>query len=218
MRRLSSFLAGVFLALVLAQCAPLALLVFDSRIAQPGRLPDGWRIKVVHGNPEASVINDGQSVVLHLKSRASSYSLEHAEDVDPAKLPYLTWKWKVADLPRGGDLRNASTDDQAAQLIVAFADRRILDYVWDSTAPVNTVQNVSGIPFIHVFAFVCQSGPRDLNRWIPETRNIEADYERVFGHKPSQHVKGVRIQINSQHTGTSAESYFSDVAFRNAVN
>jgi hypothetical protein len=27
-------------------------------------------------------------------------------------------------------------------------------------------------------------------------------------------VKGLRIQINSQHTGTMAESYFGDVAFR----
>ncbi len=218
MRRLLSFSAGVFLAFFLARSASLALLVFDSRIAQPGHLPDGWRIKVVHGNPDASVIHDGQGGVLHLKSRSSSYSIEHALDVDPAQFPYLTWKWKVTDLPRGGDLRNTSTDDQAAQLIVAFADRRILDYIWDSTAPVNTVQSVSVIPFVHVFAFVCHSGPADLNRWIPEVRNVSADYERVFGHKPTQRVKGIRIQINSQHTGTSAESYFSDVAFRNTVN
>ena len=218
MRRLLFVCVGFFLALFLARSAPLALLVFDSRIVQPGRLPDGWRIKVVHGNPDASVIHDAQGGVLHLKSRSSSYSIEHAEDVDPAQFPYLTWKWKVTELPRGGDLRNASTDDQAAQLIVAFADRRILDYIWDSTAPANTVQSVSVIPFVHVFAFVCRSGPADLNRWIPEVRNVSADYEQVFGHKPAQHVKGIRIQINSQHTGTFAESYFSDVAFRNAVN
>ena len=29
-------------------------------------------------------------------------------------------------------------------------------------------------------------------------------------------VSGVRLQINSQHTGTSAESYFADVAFERA--
>ena len=28
-------------------------------------------------------------------------------------------------------------------------------------------------------------------------------------------VSGVRLQTNSQHTGTSAESFFADVAFRN---
>jgi hypothetical protein len=28
-------------------------------------------------------------------------------------------------------------------------------------------------------------------------------------------VNGLRLQINSQHTGSTAESYFGEVAFRN---
>jgi len=40
-----------------------------------------------------------------------------------------------------------------------------------------------------------------------------ADYERAFG-RPAPRVKGLRLQINSQHTGTFAESYFGEVAFR----
>jgi hypothetical protein len=171
-------------------------------------------MKVVHGTPEADVVAEGLLHPLRLKSRSSSYSLERGVDVDTSQFPYLTWNWKVTDLPRGGDLRSNSTDDQAAQLIVAFSDRHILDYIWDSTAPKDTVQSASPVPFVHVFAFVCRSGPADLNRWISETRNISDDFQRVFGHRPTQHVKGIRLQINSQHTGTSAESYFGDVAFR----
>ena len=53
----------------------------------------------------------------------------------------------------------------------------------------------------------------DANRWVAESRNVAADYERAFG-KPAPHVKGLRLQINSQHTGTVAESYFGEVAFR----
>ena len=34
--------------------------------------------------------------------------------------------------------------------------------------------------------------------------------------KPAPRVKGLRLQINSQHTGTVAESYFGEVAFRSA--
>jgi hypothetical protein len=216
LRRFAFVLAGFFLALLLLKAAPLVFLVFDAKVAQPGRLPDGWRVKVVRGTPEASVISDTQGHVLHLKSRSSSYSLERGVDVDPAQFPYLTWDWKVTDLPRGGDLRKSSTDDQAAQLIVAFSDRRILNYIWDSSAPKDTVESASPLPFVHVFAFVCRSGPADLNRWMTEVRNVAGDFERVFGRRPTQHIKGIRIQINSQHTGTSAESYFGDVAFRNA--
>jgi hypothetical protein len=216
LRRVLFAVIGIFLVFLFVKSAPLALFVFDTKVAHPGRLPDGWRVKVVAGTPEASIVNDGQAGVLHLKSRSSSYSLERGVEVDPAQYPYLSWKWKVTDLPRGGDLRSSSTDDQAAQIIVAFSDRHILDYIWDSTAPKDTVQSVSVIPFIHVFAFVCRSGPAQLNQWITETRNVSDDFERVFGHKPTQRVKGIRIQINSQHTGTSAESFFGDISFRNS--
>ena len=68
------------------------------------------------------------------------------------------------------------------------------------------------IPLVHIFAVVCQSGAAEANRWIAEKHNIAADYERAFG-KAVPRVKGVRLQINSQHTGTVAESYFGEVAF-----
>ena len=121
----------------------------------------------------------------------------------------------MAQLPPSGDFRRAATDDQAAQVLVAFGDRRILSYIWDSTAPKGTVQNASFIPFVHVFDVVCESGAADANRWIAENRNVAADYQRAYG-KPAARVKGLRIQINSQHTGATAESYFGEVAFRSA--
>ncbi len=199
-----------------ASTAPLALFLFDTKAARPGRLPDGWRVKVTRGTPDLMVVNDPQGSVLHLKSRAASFALERGVDVDSSQLPYLSWRWKVTNLPPGGDFRHATTDDQAAQVLVAFADRRILTYIWDSTAPKGTVQSATSIPLVHVFAFVCRSGAAEANQWLVETRNIAADYERAFGRPPKDHVKGVRLQINSQHTGTSAESYFGDVAFRSS--
>jgi hypothetical protein len=133
--------------------------------------------------------------------------------VDTAQLPYLRWRWKVTKLPEGGDFRHASTDDQAAQVLVAFADRRVLTYLWDSTAPQGAMQNASAIPLVHIYAIVCRSGGVEINRWMEESRNLAQDYERAYG-RTAPRVKGIRLQINSQHTGTSAESYFGDVSFR----
>jgi hypothetical protein len=45
---------------------------------------------------------------------------------------------------------------------------------------------------------------------------VAADYARAYG-KPAPRVRGLRIQINSQHTGTVAESYFGEVAFRSTL-
>jgi Protein of unknown function (DUF3047) len=137
-------------------------------------------------------------------------------DVDPAQMPFLNWSWKVTQLPAGGDFRHASTDDQAAQVLVAFADRHVVSYIWDSSAPKGAIDNASFVPFVHVFDFVCESGASDLNRWLAESRNVAADYLRAYG-KAAPRVKGLRIQINSQHTGTVAESYFGDVTFRSAL-
>jgi hypothetical protein len=204
---------GLFSVCVCLPASPLALIVLSSTGWDAGSVPAGWRVKIHHGRPEISACQDDDAACVHLKSVKSSFALEHGVDIDPAEMPYLTWRWKVSQLPAGGDFRRAATDDQAAQVLVAFADRRILTYIWDTTAPKGTIENAGSFPILRVFAVVCQSGTAALNRWIAESRNVTADYQRAYG-RPAPHVKGVRLQINSQHTGSSAESYFAEVAFR----
>ena len=172
-----------------------------------------WQVKVNHGRPEFSVCQDNSFPCLHLRSVAASFGLEHKVDVHPTQMPYLSWRWKVTQLPAGGDFRHSTTDDQAAQILVAFEDDRVLTYLWDSNAPRGTVAPAPSFPLVHIFAVVCESGAADANRWISETRNVAVDFERAFG-RPAPRVKGLRLQINSQHTGTVAESYFGEVAFR----
>lgn len=190
----------------------MSLAVLNTMAVRPGQLPDGWMLKVSRGAPSVATVEETAGLVLRLRSQKSSFGLERAVDVDPAQLPYLAWKWKVSELPAGADFRRATTDDQAAQVLVAFTDRRILTYIWDTTAPQGAMQSASSIPLVHIWAFVCRSGSSELNRWLSESRNVAEDYQKAYG-RPAPRVKGIRLQINSQHTGTSAESYFGDVAF-----
>ena len=206
------FVCTVFFIVFQARTSQLAFIVLNTANWGAGRLPSDWQIKVNHGKPEISVCG-GSDSCLHLRSVKSSFALEHGVDVNPAEMPYLTWRWKVSQLPAGGDFRHMSTDDQAAQVLVGFSDRRVISYIWDSTAPKGSAQSATGLPLLHVFAMVCESGGGAVNQWIGESRNVAADYERAYG-KPAPRVKGLRIQINSQHTGTTAESYFGEVAFR----
>lgn len=217
MKRVLPLSLLLVLALVLpGRSSQLAIIVLNTLSWGGGQLPPDWQIKVVHGKPDVSVCKDGTASCLHLKSAKSSFGLEHGVDVNPQETRYLTWRWKVTQLPVGGDFRHVTTDDQAAQLLVAFADRRILTYIWDTTAPKGTAESASSIPLVHIYAVVCESGVGDANRWITETRDVAADFQRAYG-RPAPQVKGLRIQINSQHTGTSAESYFGEVAFRSTV-
>jgi hypothetical protein len=193
----------------------MALVVLNTFDWQPGRLPDGWQLKINYGKPEIATVTEGKDHYLDLKSHDSSYGLERSVDVDPHDAPFLTWKWNVKQLPAGGDFRRSKTDDQAAQVLVAFADRHVLTYIWDSTAPVGIMESSSSIPLVHIYAVVCRSGSADLNRWLTESHNVAADFEKAYG-RPAPRVKGIRLQINTQHTGTAAESCFGQVSFTNA--
>jgi len=64
---------------------------------------------------------------------------------------------------------------------------------------------------IDVFVVVCESGPSEMNRWMDESRNVAADYERAFK-KPAPPIKLLRLQINTQHTSSDAKSWFGEVA------
>ena len=212
MKTTISGLFAVVLSVCLARTEQISTIVLPE-IRQTGGLPEGWQVKVNHGIPEISVVKEGRSTFLALKSHKSSYAVERGVDVDPTEYPMLHWRWKVTELPKGADFRRARTDDQAAQVLLAFADKRVLTYIWDSSAPKGTMQAASSIPLLHIFAVVCESGGAEANRWLTEARNVAQDYERAYGH-PAPHVRGLRLQINSQHTGTSAESWFGEVAFR----
>jgi hypothetical protein len=212
---LKNFAVAVFLSICAfqARTSPLAFIALNPSALSTGKLPSAWQIKVNHGKPDVTPCSDVGQPCVRLKSLKSSFGLERGVDIDPAQMPFLAWRWKVTQLPPAGDFREAAKDDQAAQVLVAFADRRVLTYIWDSTAPRETAQKASAIPLVHIFAVVCRSGAAETNRWIDEARNVAADYQRAFG-KAAPHVTGLRLQINSQHTGSTAESYFGEVEFR----
>ena len=195
-----------------AWSSPISLIVFNPERAGSDSGPEAWHIHVTKGTPDIARVPGEQFPELRLRSRKASFGLERNFDVNLKEFPYLNWRWKVTQLPDGGDFRSSLSDDQAAQVLVVFPDRRILTYLWDSSAPKGTAQPASYLPMVHIFAFVCRSGPAERNQWLAETRNLVDDFRKAFGFDPER-VKGLRLQINSQHTGTFAESYFGEVAF-----
>jgi hypothetical protein len=170
-------------------------------------VPQGWELLVKKGNAQLQLVPlvDGQA--LQLRSENASFALQKKVRLSLQNTPFLVWQWKVTHLPKGGDFRQRHTDDQAAQLIVAFSSTRFISYIWDSTVPRGTIGSAPAPPFRKILALVVQSGPQALNTWITERRNLVHDYTRLFGEAPKA-IRGVRIQINSQHTRSRAESYW----------
>jgi len=185
---------------------------FSSDIGNGGN-PSGWQLHEKIGKADYKVIQDSGISALRLRSEETSFAFQKALDVNPQLFPVLSWKWKVTKLPDGGDFRRSSADDQAAQIFLAFSNRKTIAYIWDTTAPEGSVDNASAIPFVSIKAIVVRSGPNDAGKWITETRNVWEDYRTLFGDEPPV-LAGIRIQINSQHTATSGESFFADLVFQ----
>jgi hypothetical protein len=176
-------------------------------------VPAGWELKEKSGKADFAIVLDGDVPAARFRSNNSSFSLQKEIRVDLKQYPVLAWKWKVTKLPAGGDFRKSKTDDQAAQLFVAFTKTKSIVYIWDTSAPQGLMEDTTPVPFMHVKVVVVRSGPADTGKWIAETRNVYEDYKKLFGDEPPA-VSGMRLQINSQHTETSAESYFADVTFK----
>ncbi len=188
----------------------------------PARLPFAgvpltWELKEFAGRAEVQVVRDEDRVVFHLASERTSYALYRDVALDVKEFPLLTWSWKVAKLPTGGDIRERTTDDQAGQVYVIFPrwpfpriNSDVVGYLWDSRAPVGL--RVTSPQATNVKLIVLQSGAARLGQWIREERNVYQDYLELFGKEPPR-VGQIAIMIDSNDTRSQAEAYVDDLMF-----
>jgi hypothetical protein len=188
----------------------------------PGRLPAegvprGWQLKEFAGQAAVEVVRNEGRVALHLRSDQASFAVHRDVVVDPKTFPYLTWSWKVTQLPAAGDVRDGARDDQAAQLYVVFprwpsprTASEVIGYVWDSRAPVGT--HVTHPKASNVRIVVVESGGSALDRWQRYERNVADDYLALFG-KPAPRLGKVAVMVDSNDTRAEAEAFVGDIFF-----
>ncbi len=178
-------------------------------------IPEGWNLeKNFGGQSKIAVLRENGGHVLYLRSVQDSFGLRKELSFDIKKFPFLQWRWKVTELPKGGDIRKKETDDQAGQIYVLFprfpvrVNTRSIGYIWDATAPAGSMG--TSTVYSRMKYVVLQSGPEKLGQWIHECRNVYEDYKKLFQEEPSA-GGGVLLYINSQYTKSSADCYFSSV-------
>jgi Protein of unknown function (DUF3047) len=213
-------LAGAF-AVVATAWAADGVVVEDWRSHPPGTrgIPGNWKGQS-WGQPtyDLEIVPDNGQPVLRLRSKDgnSTISRDFRVKVDLAETPILEWSWKVITIPTGGNGCQKSTDDQAAQVYVAWlrspesVRSRIIGYVWDSTAPAGTIcksQKTSIVTYV-----VVRSGSDELGKWITERRNVVEDFRRIYGEAPDN-PSALSLSIDSDDTRSSAESFIGPLVF-----
>ena len=185
-------------------------------------IPPGWRpYETIGGRPAYDftvVESDGRRALL-LKSHDDHSTIARELHVDLRATPILEWSWKAVQLPAGGDIRRKETSDLTAHIFViwprfpAMVRTRLIGYVWDAAAPVQTVEKSRKTGSVHFF--VLRSGAGELGRWLTERRNVLEDYRRIFGEDPED-PRALALSIDTNDTHSEAEALIGRIAFMSA--
>jgi len=177
-----------------------------------GRLPVGWETRGSSDRPVYSIREEaGGNRYLSAESQSSDVQVGVEIEGSARELPILSWRWRVRELPRGGDERDTRTMDSAASVYAVFGSRllpRILKYVWSTSAP-------SGATFNHpnsgrMVIIVVSNGSGSLGQWQSVSRDLVADYKKAFGTSPPNLI-GIGLKTDSDSTRTSAEADYDDL-------
>lgn len=195
----------------------------------PSGIPEGWILDKKTGKPFMKMKKEDNMFYLNLISSGdSSFGVRKEVRVDVKKFPILCWRWKVNRFPNGGDVRKASTDDQAVQVLVAFkatgfpaiTNTPVIGYIWDCEAPKGwsgRSQQFGGDKLRYI---VLRNRTDQAGQWYTERRNLYKDYKKLFGDikggEPQGLTTGLQIHINSQHTKSPADSEIGEIYLSDA--
>ncbi|MCP3968404.1 MAG: DUF3047 domain-containing protein [Lentisphaerae bacterium] len=184
-------------------------------------LPEGWAIKAtVIGTPETSfrVKADGKEksvLLVHADKATGGLMCNPSVKVDLSKTPILRWRWRVENLPKGGDSRKQKKDDQAIAIYVGANDwlrKKSLSYRYENETPKGSKGLASyGGGIIKVKWFCLRDKKSGTGKWYIEERNIAEDFKKAFGFIPKEFA--ISICANSQHTGSETKAMLDYIEF-----
>jgi hypothetical protein len=204
-------LAG--LAVATSQVVPLESFEEYPLLAFPGQ----WRVRgdVDQARLIYQVTEENGDRFLHAHADQQAIQIGIVHVCQPREFPLLRWRWRVTELPPGGDEHRKETHDSAAGVYVIFDNRifpRVIKYVWSATVPVGTrLQNPL---YWRAKIIVLRSGSSGLGEWRHETVNFYQDYRELFGAEPGQ-VQGIGLMTSSSFTKSVTVADYDDFLLLN---
>lgn len=174
---------------------------------------NGWESK--RNDPGRWEIAEGR---LHMVSDYDSVLIgtERGFPRDTKTWSKLSFKVRVAKVPKGTDLSRKSGDDAAFRVYVGF-DRgggifsppNTIAYTWTENVPAGKSTRSAYGKRLHYLSI--GMGPTGES-WVTVKRDMLADYRRLFPKDRSiPPIKAVLIKCDTNNTGGSAEAWLSDL-------
>lgn len=180
----------------------------------PASFPQQWQVR--GDEAEARIVyqvaEESGNHFLHARAEKKDIQIGLTHACQPKDFPLLRWRWRVDQLPPGGNEKDVKTNDSAAAVYVVFDNRlipRVIKYVWSSTLPVGT--QLDSPVYWRAKVIVLESGASGLKQWRQETANFYQDYKDLFGAEPGE-VQGIAVLTDSDSTASVAEADYDDFA------
>ena len=176
-----------------------------------GTFPEGWKARGGDGSKVYRVKADRESY-LEAKAISSAVTIAKKFEYDLKEYPFLSWHWRVLELPRGGDERYKKTGDSAAGIYVIFPGLIRPDnikYVWSASLPVSTTTKSPYNSKTKIVVLRNQSSP--LGTWVSEKVNAYEDYKRLFGREP-RHGQAIGLMSDSDDTESGAQAHYKGIS------
>lgn len=154
------------------------------------------------------------------KARHLNFPLRNRPNLNIYETPTLSWKWKVEELPEGGNEDDDDYNDTAASIYMVFDMGRIalfkkvpksIRYTWSST--LDEGKEMSKF-FGNQKIVVVESGTERTGKWVTFERNIVKDYRRLFGDDPPEKPLAILILSDGDNTGSRAIAGYDDIMLK----
>lgn len=226
--------AGVTLSRRALLGAGLAAAAFPG-VAQAALVPPGWQsfgFPFLRGNEFSGAPDD----VIEIRGVRASSVLVRPLNIDLARTPRLSWRWRVDAGPPATELAVRGADDRAIALIIGFAfdeanaseaerreyrrgrfwlgaraPGRTLHYIWGSGAARGSVirpARAQSARFV-----ILRPATEAAATWRLESVNVAEDYARVFGSPPPRAIQ-MAIASDGDDSRSTVRAAIGDFAWR----
>lgn len=226
------------LALLVTSAASAETLWVGRFSANDVSIPPPWRVERFDERvpPTRYGLRHWEGVdAIEAHANRSMALLARPLEIDLRKTPFLCWQWRIDSPIATADMTRKSGDDYAARVYLSFAlptdqlglatraklalartlygnqvPDAALNYIWDNTHPIGTLQN--NIYTDRARMLVLRSGASDSGRWVHERRHVLNDFQRAFGQLDGQ-LKALAVASDTDNTGEEAHAGFADFRF-----
>ncbi|MGF1707387.1 DUF3047 domain-containing protein [Enterovibrio baiacu] len=154
--------------------------------------------------------------LLNAKSEKSASAVMMEKDIDIGVMPWMSWRWKVAQFPQVDNEKSKQGDDFAIRISVVVQpgftvmSSQTIVYVWSQQSPEGTSWPNPYSPD-HFMMLAASSGTvRDT--WHFAQRNVQEDFARIYGETYNT-VNAVAIMSDSDNSLSQTRATLSPIVF-----